>query len=611
VDALGRVLVIRKKAASPEEAALLRTVESEDRHVSSSARKNGSSAGKAPQGRGRLSLRLKFILWVVSVVMYLCLAMAVAFVWLTENNARRELLQTARNQAGIVALESGRRIQEGDREALSSLARSFAESEDVLYVIISDEAGRTVASAGRVAERSAGPDAAGPLRGAEASAPGRPERREGHEIVEASAPIVVPDPAEARGGDDSSRPPGKVQIGTVTLGYTTSRQETAVLTIARQLAPLMLLSCAISIIGTIIVERKITRPVAELVKATKAIADGNLGRRVSIHSRDEFGDLAKSFNHMADNLTVTMVKLENYSKRLEETVHERTRELEGKTRALQRANAELEKLDNLKSDFLSNVSHELRTPLTSIRAVAELLARKGAELPTEQTVEFLKIIETQTDRLTRLVSDILDLSSIENGGGDVRPQEVSVIDAASEAVKSVQGIAAERGITITTNIPDDLPRAFSERDKVIQVLINLLGNALKFTPEGGHIEVSARLLEKEGVWHGSPRPISGIVVSVADNGPGIPADKLEAIFDRFKQIRNASGGHPGSGLGLSISKEIVERYGGTIWAESELGKGSVFHFTMEPVREPAERPATDAREPGAGQSADGPTATAA
>jgi signal transduction histidine kinase len=366
----------------------------------------------------------------------------------------------------------------------------------------------------------------------------------------------------------------------------TNREGTAVAIISKQLAPLMLVSCILSIFGTVLVERRITKPVQELARATKAIAAGNWGKRVAVGSSDEFGELARSFNQMADTLTVTMVKLENYSHGLEEKIRQRTKELETNTRALQKANIELKKLDNLKSEFISTASHELRTPLTSIKAVAEILGRQGQDLPVEKTIEFLKIIESQTDRLTRLIGDILDLSHLEHDGHVVERQAISVQDVVLEAVRSLEGIATERGVTVEAILPEDLPRVSSERDKVIQVLINLLGNALKFTPAGGRIEVRAELLEEVSVWNNSPRPVSGVALSIYDTGPGIPEEQREAIFDKFKQIRSAAmGGPAGSGLGLAISKEIVERFGGSIWAESKTGVGSVFHFTMEPAEE--------------------------
>jgi signal transduction histidine kinase len=539
------------------------------------------SRSKSRPRRAWLSLRFKFVLWVVSVVAYLCLALGFLFVYLTQANTRTELYERGSAMASAIARESGELVATGDHKALVALLRATVEDDAILFASIRDSRGRVLASAGAVFEPPI------PHARDETDSDARPH---GEDALAEIMEIVEPIPFQ---GPISPQAPGRapsVQVGTVRLQLSTVGEGAAGAVISRQLAPLMLVSCVLSILGTVLVERKITRPVHEMVQATRAIASGDLSLRVTATSSDEFGELAESFNKMADALSVTLDKLEEYSHRLEEKVYQRTKELEANTRALQKANAELEKLDSLKSDFISNVSHELRTPLTSIKAVAEILATQDQELPREKTLEFLNIIETQTDRLTRLIGEILDLSHIEHESPTPAPEAIRLQDVVSEAVGSVRGIAAERGVTITTDLPGDLPPAAAQRDKAIQILINLLGNALKHTPEGCSISVSAQLLEGERIWRNSPRPVSGIAVSVADTGPGIPREQLGAIFDKFKQIKSAAWGKPmGSGLGLSISREIVDRLGGTIWAESEPSVGSVFHFTVDVAEEVLEQ----------------------
>lgn len=529
--------------------------------------------GRLSPRRGWLSLRFKFILWVVSVVMYMCLALGYLFLHLTESNVRQELRKRGTSQAKMLARDSGPYVFSGDKSRVASLVRSAVQDEDVLYAEVLDSNGRVLAGNGTYPAFTSDKDT-------------------GVEILEITEPITTPY-REARwwGGISDTDPPMK-QIGTVYMRLSTTREGVAVAMISKQLVPLMLVSCILSIIGTVLVERRITKPVHELAKATRAIAAGHWGKRVAMGSADEFGELARGFNQMAEALTVTMVKLENYSHGLEEKVRLRTQELEANTRTLQEASVELQKLDRLKSEFIATASHELRTPLTSIKALAEILSRQGRDLPREKTLEFLELIESQTDRLTRLIGEILDLSYLEHDGRwAVTRKAVFLPGLIGEAVRSVRGIAEERGITIEVRVPDDLPNAAGESDKTAQVLINLLGNALKFTPEGGKIAVRAELLEGPGVWRNSPRPVSGIAVSVSNTGPGIPKEKLDAIFDKFTQLKTAAvDGPAGSGFGLAISKEIVERFGGAIWAESELGVGSVFHFTMDAAEETGEEP---------------------
>jgi signal transduction histidine kinase len=535
------------------------------------------SKQEAPLSRGRLSLRFKFILWVVSLVMYLCLALGLVFVHLTQQNVREELRRRGIHMAQLLAHKSCPYIIKRDIDALDFLVRSTVQDEDVIYASICGPDGLPLATTNPNVTSSMGRNSS--QRSPKGSNP--PQTGDIAETLEIAAAVTA-QMASAWGLADGwgwqGNPPE--QLGTVVLGLSTTREGKAVAIISRQLAPLILLSCLLSIVGTILAERKITKPIEEVVRATRAIASGDLSLRVSIRSSDELGQLALSFNQMADALCSTMKKLECYSHGLEDKVRQRTVELETKTRALQEANVELQELDRLKSGYVSNVSHELRTPLTSIKAIAEILGQQGQNLPREQTLEFLRIIENQTDRLTKLITDILDFSRLERAQAH-QLQPVEMAGAVYDAFNSVKGVALDRGIGLTFSAPEDIPRALAQKDKVVQVLVNLLGNALKFTSRDGSVSVRLHYLRDEGIWWNSPRPVSGILVSVEDTGIGIPKDQLEAIFDRFKQVERAAWGQPtGSGLGLSISKEIVEGLGGSIWAESELGQGSTFYFTL-------------------------------
>jgi signal transduction histidine kinase len=536
-----------------------------------------------------LSLRFKFLLWIISLVMYLCLALGYIFVRLTERNVHEELTRRGASIGQLIAHKSCPHIIKGELEPLDFLVRSAVLDEDVVYVVILDTNGVQVAATASGGELS---EAHGqPL--IKATAGTSQETDSASDIINVVVPVTyeMATSWNLTGGTLQLESVPSI-LATVNLGMSTTREGRVVALVSRQLAPLIFVSCLLSIIGTLLAERKITKPVEELAEATKAIASGDLSLRVKARSNDEFGQLAESFNQMADALSTTLDKLENYSHGLEDKVRSRTDELEAKTRALQQANTELQKLDSMKSGFVSNVSHELRTPLTSIKAIAEILGKQGQSLPRERTLEFLGIIENQTDRLTRLIGDILDLSRLEHGESAPELQPISLHVAVSESLNSVRGLAEDRRVNLSSNVPQDLPHVLAHAGKIEQVLVNLLGNALKFSSPGGSISVDACRLDEEVIWRSSPRPVSGIVVAVADTGAGIPKEKLDAVFDRFRQIENAAWGKPsGSGLGLSISKEIVERLGGAIWAESELGKGSTFYFTLKAAE--AGDPATD------------------
>lgn len=550
--------------------------------------KAGGTGRNRKSRSGRLlSLRFKFLLWVISLVMYLCLALGYLFVRLTERNVHEELGRRATGTAQLLAHKSCPHILRGDTEALDFLIRSVVQDDDIMYVVIRDADGAPIAAT------TSGDEIPEMPRPASRRAAG--ETSHGTEntddMIEVTAPVTQ---EMARSwspvGSAPSVESSSSKLATVQLGLSTTRERKTVAMVSRQLAPLILVSCLLSIVGTLLAERKITKPVQDLVRATKAIASGNLSLRVKARSSDEFGQLAQSFNQMADALSSTLDKLESYSHSLEDKVRLRTNELEAKTRALQKANQELQELDQMKSGFVSNVSHELRTPLTSIKAIAEILGQQGQSLPREQTLEFLRIIENQTDRLTRLIGDILDLSRLEHGEIAEELHPISLPAVVSETLNSVSSLAADRHVSLNSSVPQDLPQVLAQSGKIEQVLVNLLGNALKFTSPGGSVSITLRHLQEEVVWRKSPRPVSGIIISVADTGSGIPKEQLDAVFDKFKQVENAAWGKPsGSGLGLSISKEIVERLGGTIWAESEVGVGSTFHFSLRPADAPESR----------------------
>jgi PAS domain S-box-containing protein len=235
----------------------------------------------------------------------------------------------------------------------------------------------------------------------------------------------------------------------------------------------------------------------------------------------------------------------------------------------------LKELDKMKSAFVSNVSHELRTPLTAIKASADnMLDRLIGDL-NEKQVGYLTRIKSNSDRLARLINDLLDLSTIEAGKIDLRPTKLSLVTLVKEAAESLRPVAVEKLINLTVMSADPGVIAWADRDKVIQVLMNLIGNALKFTPAGGKVTIA--VAKNSAAW---------MQISVTDTGPGIPAEEVNKVFGRFYQIGQAGTQKTqGTGLGLAISKALVEMHGGKIWVESEAGKGSTFSFTL-----PAEQP---------------------
>ena len=232
-------------------------------------------------------------------------------------------------------------------------------------------------------------------------------------------------------------------------------------------------------------------------------------------------------------------------------------------------NRKLRELQGVKDNFLSSVSHELRTPLTSIRSFSEILLQyQDAEESVKQ--EFIGIINAESERLTRLIDDVLDIARIEAGEMKFEPTVLDLPALVRDVAKSLSPISDKRGVEVKILLPRSLPKVDGDRDRLHQVLTNLLSNALKFSGEGTSVEVGARI-DGAGM----------LEVAIRDHGPGIPAEHLERIFEKFRQVEDNRAGKPqGTGLGLAICREIISLHGGRIWCRSKLGEGSTFHFTV-------------------------------
>jgi signal transduction histidine kinase/GGDEF domain-containing protein len=270
---------------------------------------------------------------------------------------------------------------------------------------------------------------------------------------------------------------------------------------------------------------------------------------------------------------------------LEETILRLKKVLEGKQRFvrlkdyadhLEKANQELKRIDTIKSEFVSVASHELRTPLAAIKnAIQIMLSGKAGEI-NENQKKFLSMAERNINRLTNILNDLLNLSRIESGKIIINFEELAPKALIEFILSSLKPQADNKSLKLRMDFPDELPTAYGDREKIEQILTNLVGNAIKFTPEGGEITVSAKPLDSDRKM---------VAFSVRDTGIGIPEEELEKIFDKFHQVEDSlhrSTG--GTGLGLAITRGLIEAHQGKIWVESELGKGSTFTFTL-PISE--------------------------
>lgn len=287
----------------------------------------------------------------------------------------------------------------------------------------------------------------------------------------------------------------------------------------------------IGIIISVFITVNITKPLSVIKKKTREIARGNFGNDLTLSSPPEIKELAQAFNLMC---------------------------------------AKLKELDKMKSEFYSLMSHELRTPLTTIKEGINLFMEslKGKEV-TEKQKRLMTIITEECNRLINLVNSLLDLSKMEAGMMVYNFTHADIILLIDKIAREMEPLTETKNICIETDISESLPLVRADIDKMLEVLRNLIGNAVKFTPNGGKVQISAQETEK------------GVSVSVSDTGTGIPQEKIETVFDKFKRATfGDSGKIMGSGLGLYIVKQIITAHGGKIWVESVTGRGSTFTFVL-------------------------------
>ena len=289
-------------------------------------------------------------------------------------------------------------------------------------------------------------------------------------------------------------------------------------------------SAAMLIFGILLavwITRSYTRPLAAMQRKTKDIADGVFEGDLKLSSPPEIRALALAFNTMC---------------------------------------SKLKEVDKMKSDFFALMSHELRTPLTAIKEGTNLFLEGKGGAVTEKQNKLLTIISEESNRLIGLVNSVLDISKLESGMLTFSFMKSELPPLIERVVVEVSALAETKHIVINRDLPQ-LPELSMDTERMLQVLRNLIGNALKFTPRGGTVSITARHEEK------------AVFVSVMDTGPGIPKEHAMAIFDKFRQVPG-SGRLTGTGLGLAIVKHIIQAHGGTVWVQGEAGSGSTFTFQL-------------------------------
>ena len=402
----------------------------------------------------------------------------------------------------------------------------------------------------------------------------------------------------------------------------------------------------LAILAAWLIARTTTRPIRQLNRASKGIAAGQLGQKITVQTKDEIGQLAQSFNEMSSNLKTTMgaistekAKLDNVlsnmadgvimtnadgnvvlanpaagklfgfkeadavNKPIIEVVHdhevdevlklclktssEKTTQFEsGIAKRFLRAIAvpidkdgrlsgalllfqdltELKNLQTMRRELVGNISHELRTPITGIKAMAETL-RDGAIDDRKAAQNFLSRIVGEADRLTQIVTELTQLSRIETGQAELKMESINLNALIGDVIKEMNPLAERQQVALIKELSPDIPLVQADKDRIQQTIINLVHNAIKFNKPGGKVIISTSNDSKS------------VTVSVADNGIGISKDDLPHVFERFYKVDKARTGG-GSGLGLAIAKHTIQAHSGEIRAQSEVGKGSTFTFSL-------------------------------
>jgi signal transduction histidine kinase len=322
----------------------------------------------------------------------------------------------------------------------------------------------------------------------------------------------------------------------------------------RRTAALLLVGLAMALLASVLVARRILRPLQTLRHGVERIGSGDLDFRLQVKTGDELEMLAEEFNRMSARVQEAYAGLEH-------KVAERTQELVA-------LNLQLEQANRLKSQFLANVSHELRTPMNAIIGFTRLVTRKTeGQIPPLQHANLQKVL-ISADHLLTIINGLLDLSKIEAGRVDLVRTRFELKEVLHAAAATVEPLLKPDRVHLELSIAPDVPSLHTDRDKLKQVILNLLSNAVKFTDDGT-IKLAA--------WRQGDR----LKIAVSDTGIGMPKDALDYIFEEFRQVdMSSTRRHGGTGLGLAIVRKLAALLGGDVRAESELGKGSTFTVTL-------------------------------
>jgi signal transduction histidine kinase len=505
----------------------------------------------------RFGIRTRFVLTISALIALACLTLTVFFVHHERKRTTEILADQGVSLARNLAVEVQMAAMDSNPESLQPLVAEFVGKEEAIYCAIKDGQGRILAEA--------------------TDGDFLPEPTQ---IVTFSHGI-----SRSRTTESGVTEP----IWTAWIGLPKSEWTRGLVSLRRSAALLTFSVVAVGVLATLLVVQATLKPIRVLLDATRRIARGQLDKPVQVLSTGEIRDLSEALNEMAFRLQQSHSKLEEYSRTLERKVEDRTQELEERVdelsesrmatlniledvkeakTELERVNEELRALDEMKSKFIGTISHELKTPFTAIKANIDfILSGKEGEVP-DHLNQHLLTVQRNTNRVRKIMEDFLTVAQIHSGRRHLEPEDLKLGTVVQECLAEIGPI--DQKFQVKAHIPDSIS-VFADPNRLHDVYINLLLNALRFSPRGGEIRISAR-------------PDSAQILSeVSDQGVGIPKDKLEDIFEEFFQIDRKKYG--GTGLGLSIVKAIIQEHSGRIWVDSRPGEGSTFFFTLPACKE--------------------------
>lgn len=530
---------------------------------------------------GVSSFRARILWLLIPITLVLFAGFGIVDFLQQKESVESEFMKRGQVLSDSLAYSSELGVFAEDKKLLESSIRSTSVNMDVAYVIIYGDGGNVLASEGKLLSLTEN-DAL--LSSVEQGRLIRSPRafsqvvfREDQRFIEYLAPVLsqaTPPPDELQLGLPN---PGPDQldlkpriIGAVRLGLSPVSVDAKIASLLQGRVLFVLAFLALITLAIYWASRRIERPIKQLTRHADRIAQGSLDQAIPVESTDEIGQLALSFNRMAESLKGNIGEKERVLDELKELNQSLEERVQSRTLELQTVNSELQEATRHKSDFLAGVSHELRTPLNAIIGFSEVLLDPSLKVTEAERTQFLNDILNGGRHLLNLINEILDLSKIEAGRMELEVEPTNLRETLDSVHDTMQPLAARKHIDLQFASNGGIPAFPMDAMRVKQVLLNLVANAIKFTPEGGHVGVSATT--KDGL----------VLFEVDDTGIGIPKEDHVRIFEEFhrRETKDGTKAREGTGLGLALAKRFVQMHGGKIWVDSELGKGSRFYFTL-------------------------------